>query len=119
MVLFEFVENDQERICLILMMVLLIHLHNTIRDRHFLLRKGSVPLSKLPWRKLYNHADKLSFLHITGLNRHAFAMLMNCMFDLEALARRRRGRTRLLGLEGYPGLLLFYLGSTMNTSIYA
>jgi hypothetical protein len=115
MVLFEFVENDQERIRHILSIVLLIHLHNTIRDRHFLLRKAIVPPSKSPWRKLYDHADESSFLHVTGLNRRAFAMLMEHVFDLEALASRRRGRPRLLGPEGYLGLLLLYLGSTMNT----
>jgi hypothetical protein len=114
MVLFEFVENDQERICHILMIVLLIHFHNTIRDRHLLLRKAIVRPSKSPWRKLYDHAEKLSFLHITGLNRCAFAMLMEHVFDLEALAHRRRGRPCFLGPEGYLGLLLFYLGSTMN-----
>jgi hypothetical protein len=51
---------------------------------------------------------------MTGLNRHAFVMLMEHVFDLEALARRRCGRPCLLGPEGYLGLLLFYLGSTMN-----
>jgi hypothetical protein len=116
MVLFEFAENNQERIRHILMIVLLIHLHNTIHDRHFLLRKAIVPPSKFPWKKLYDHADESSFLHITGLIRRAFAMLMEHVFDLEALARRRcGGRPRLLGPEGYLGLLLFYLGSTINT----
>jgi hypothetical protein len=39
---------------------------------------------------------------------------MDHLFDLEALARRPCGRPCLLGPEGYLGLLLFYLGSTMN-----
>jgi hypothetical protein len=39
---------------------------------------------------------------------------MDHVFDLEALAHLLRGRPRLLGPEGYLGLLLFYLGSTMN-----
>ncbi len=51
---------------------------------------------------------------MTGLNRCAFVMLMDHVFDLEALARRCCGRPCLLGPEGYLGLLLFYLGSTMN-----
>ncbi len=51
---------------------------------------------------------------MTGLNRHAFVMLMDHVFDLEALARRRLGRPCLLGPEGYRWLILFYLGSTMN-----
>jgi hypothetical protein len=116
MVLFEFLDDNQERIRHILLIVLLIHLHNTIRNRHYLLCRAIVPPSKSPWRKLYDHADELSFLHITGLNCHAFAMLMEHVFDMEAiLARRHRGHPCLLGPEGYLGLLLFYLGSTMNT----
>ncbi len=51
---------------------------------------------------------------MTGLNRRAFVMLMEQVIDLEALACRCRGCPRLLGPEGYLGLLLFYLGSTMN-----
>jgi hypothetical protein len=51
---------------------------------------------------------------VTGLNRRAFVMLMEHVFDLEALARCCRGRPCLLGPEGYLGFLLPYLGSTMN-----
>jgi hypothetical protein len=51
---------------------------------------------------------------MTGLNRRAFVMLMDHVFDLVAFARRCRGHPRLLGPEGYLGLILFYLGSTMN-----
>jgi hypothetical protein len=105
MVLFEFAENNQEPIRHILMIVLLIHLHNTIRNWHFLLFKAIVPPSESPWRKLYDHADESSFLHITGLNRRTFAMLMEHLFDLAALACRHRGRPCLLGPEGYLGLL--------------
>ncbi len=71
-------------------------------------------MSESPWRRLYDHADEASFVHVTGLNRCAFVMLMDHVFDLEALARRCRGSPCLLGPEGYLGLLLFYLGSTMN-----
>jgi hypothetical protein len=114
MVLFDFVKDDQQRICHILLIVLLIHFHNTIQDRHLLLRKAIVHPSDLPWRKLYDHADESSFLHVTGLNRRAFLMLMEHVFNLEALARRHCGHPCLLEPEGYLGLLLFYLGSTMN-----
>jgi hypothetical protein len=51
---------------------------------------------------------------VTGLNHRAFAMLMEHVFNQEAIACRHRGRPHLLGPEGYLGLLLFYLGSTMN-----
>ena len=64
--------------------------------------------------EIYEHANEASFLHMTGLNHRAFVMLMDHMFDLEALACHCCGRPHLLGPEGYLGLLLFYLGSTMN-----
>jgi hypothetical protein len=68
-----------------------------------------------PWRKLYEHADNSSFLHMTGLNRHAFRLLLEYLFDDdEIVPRRRRGRPHSLGPDGYLGLLLFYLGSTMQ-----
>ncbi len=51
---------------------------------------------------------------MTGLNCRVFVMLMDHMFDLETLARRCCGHPCLLGPEGYLGLTLFYLESTMN-----
>jgi hypothetical protein len=114
MVLFDYIKDNQWRSCHILLIVLLIHFHNTIRDWHLLLRKAIVCPSKSPWRRLYDHADKASFLHVNGLNPRAFVMLMDHVFDLEALACCCCGHPCLLGPEGYLGLLLFYLGSTMN-----
>jgi hypothetical protein len=68
-----------------------------------------------PWRKLYESADDSSFLHKTGLNRRAFRSLLQYLFvEDKIVPRRRRGRPHLLGPDGYLGLLLFYLGSTMN-----
>ncbi len=67
------------------------------------------------WRNLYKQADLSSFLHLTGLSRRAFAMLMDYLFDLEDMAQHRRhGRPPSLGPVGYVRLLLFYLGSTMS-----
>ena len=39
---------------------------------------------------------------------------MEYIFDLDELTPRRRGRPRLLGPDGYLGLVLFYMGSTMT-----
>ncbi len=67
------------------------------------------------WRKLYESADDSFFLHMMGLNRHAFRSLLEHLFDDEEIVPRcRRGRSRSLGSDGYLGLLLFYLGSTMQ-----
>ncbi len=52
---------------------------------------------------------------MTGLNREAFGSLLYYLFDLDHIANvRRRGRPPLLSPDGLLGLLLFYLGSTMD-----
>ena len=95
-------------------MVLLLQFHNNIRDRHFLLRSAIVKPRESPWKILYENGDDESFFHLTGLNRRAFRMLMAYIFDLDQFTRRHHGRPRLLGPDGYLGLVLFYLGSTMS-----
>jgi hypothetical protein len=52
---------------------------------------------------------------MTGLNWHAFRCLLQYLFDDDEIVTRRRcGRPCSLGPDGYLGLLLFYLGSTMQ-----
>ena len=99
------------------MVVLLFQLHNSIRTCHYLHRPTIVSPSDSLWQRLYEQADPSSFLHMTGLTRRCFVMLLSALFDpVEILPhqRRRRGRPRSLRPEGCLGLLLFYLGSTMN-----
>ncbi len=112
-------DNDREclRLRWVLMVVLLFQLHNSIRTRHYLHRTAIVLPSDSPWQRLYEQADPLSFLHMTGLTRQCFVMLHSGLFDHEEMLphhRHRRGRLRSLQPEGCLGLLLFYLGSTMN-----
>ena len=99
------------------MVVLLFQLHNSIRTCHYLHRPPIVSSSKSPLQRLYERADPSLFLHMTGLTRQCFAMLLSALFDHEEILphhRRRRGRPRSLRPEESLGLLLFYLGSTMN-----
>ena len=99
----------------VLLVVLLIQYHNSIRAWSYLLCEGVVDPNLLPWRKLYDHGDSNSFLHMTGLTRAVFRSLLDYLLDLDGIARhRRRGRPRSLGPDGELGLLLFYLGSTMT-----
>jgi len=44
----------------------------------------------------------------------AFRALLEYVIDLDKFSRRRHGRPCTMGPDGYLGLLLFYLGSTMN-----
>jgi hypothetical protein len=110
-------DNDWERLRRVLMVVLLFQLHNSIRTRHYLHRPAVVSPSDLPWQRLYEQADQSSFLHMTGLTRQCFVMLLSALFDHEDILphlRHRRGRPGSLRPEGCLGLLLFYLRSTMN-----
>ena len=114
---FAFIDDDynQRRLRQTLLIILLLHYHNNIRDRHCLLRSAIVQPQESPWRSLYINADETSFLHMTGLSRNAFAILLDYLFDPDDIIRHRHcGRPRSLYPDGYLGLFLFYLGSSMN-----
>ena len=115
MVLFDFIDDNQWHLHLLLLIVFLLQYHNNIRDRHCLLRSAIVQPQESPWRSLYINADETFFLHMTGLSRNAFSILLDYLFDLDDIARRcRHGCLHSLYPDGYLGLLLFYLGSSMN-----
>jgi hypothetical protein len=95
-------DNNQRRLGQTLLIILLLQYHNNIQDRHYLLRSAIVQPQESPWRSQYSNADQTSFLHLTGLSRNAFAILLDSLFDLEDIAQRRRhGRPRLLYPDGY------------------
>jgi hypothetical protein len=107
--------ESNRRLNRILLLILLVQFYNSIRDRHYLLCSAVVVPREAPWRELYERAEDTSFLHMTGSNRCAFRSLFQYLFDDDEIVPRRRcGRPRLLGPDGYLGLLLFYLGSTMH-----
>jgi hypothetical protein len=58
---------DEDRRCLemVLLVVLLLQYHNSIRDHHYLHRSAIVHPLQSPWMKLYMSAEDLSFLHMT------------------------------------------------------
>jgi hypothetical protein len=110
-------DNDRQRLWRVLMVVLLFQLHNSIRTLHYLHHPAIVSPSDLPWQRLYEQADPSLFLHMTGLTQQCFVMLLYALFDPEEILphqRCRHKRPRSLQPEGCLGLLLFYLGSTMN-----
>ena len=78
-------DNDRERICRVLIVVLLFQLHNSIRTRHYLHRPVIVPPSDSPWQRLYEQAYPSSFLHMTGLTRQCFVMLLSALFNHEEI----------------------------------
>ena len=117
MVLFTFFDGDDNRRHLnqILLIILLLQYHNNIRHRHCLLWLAVLPLQESPLKNFYEKADPTSFLHLTGLSRCDFVMLMDYLFDLENMAQHwPHGWPPSFGPEGYVRLLLFYLCSTMS-----
>ena len=102
---------------MLMLVILLIKYHNSIRDRSYLLRAAVVHPSLSPWRYLYEHGDDCSFLHLTGLTREAFIILQDILFPPEPsdeFGRRPPGRPKLLDKSSSLGLLLFYIGSMMT-----
>ncbi len=97
------------------LVILLLLYHNSLRDRSYLYRQLLVQANEAPWRRLFLHGDSTSFLHMTGLSPKAFRSLLDYLFDLDFIAcHRRRGRPHSLPPDGYLGLFLFYLGSTIS-----
>ncbi len=64
--------REKQTIKVLMELVLMACYHNSLRVRSYLLRAVIVPVSHLPWRKLYDEGDSSSFLHITGLMQEAF-----------------------------------------------
>jgi hypothetical protein len=117
MVLFQWLKDDDNEPHLhrLLLVILLLHYYNSIRDRHCLHHSEILEPQRSPWKKLYKNSDTTSFLHMTSLTRGAFVSLLDYLFDLEEIAYPCRcGRPRSLSPDGYLGLLLFYLGSKMK-----
>jgi hypothetical protein len=88
---------------------------NSICDRKWLYREEVLLPSKAPWNHPLFHDDHLSFLLTTGLTHEAFDMLHNILKPPgHPSLPKRKGRKWSLTSEGQSGLLLFYIGSTMN-----
>jgi hypothetical protein len=114
--LLDFLDGESNcRMNWIMLLILLLHYYNSLRNCHYLLRLAVVLPGEALWRKLYKKADDSSFLHMTGLNRHAFRCFLQYLFDDDEIVTHcRHERPCSLGPDGYLGLLLFYLGSTMQ-----
>ena len=66
--LLDFLDGKSDhRMNWIMLLILLLHYYNSLRDCHYLLRSAVVLPREVPWRKLYKKADESSFLHMTGL----------------------------------------------------
>jgi hypothetical protein len=108
-------DTKKRRIKRVSLVILLLLYHNSLRDWSHLYRQSLVKTNEAPWRRLFLHGDSTSFLHMTGLTCKVFRSLLDYLFDLDFIAHHcRRGRPYSLPPDGYLGLFLFYLGSTMS-----
>jgi hypothetical protein len=113
--LLDFLGESDRHLQRILLVILLIQYYNSIQDRHYFLHQAIVDPCKSPWRKLDEKADDSSFLHIKGLTRHAFRLLLEYLFDADDIVPHcRRQQPCSLGPDGCLGLLIFYLESAMH-----
>ena len=107
------------QILVFIVILLMIEYHNSIRTRSYLHRNALTSAHTSSWNHLLKNGDNTSFLHMTGLNRHAFYLLRDVLFSKDELrnvvcGKRKRGRPQLLNPDAQLGLLLFYIGSTMG-----
>lgn len=100
---------------LLLLILSLILYHNGVCAWYKLLRAAILPPHLSPWCHLLDRRDAASFLLMTGLTRKAFYMIYDILKLPGHPARpKTKGCKFLLSLGGQLGLLLFYLGSTVN-----
>ena len=91
------------------------HIYNSIRVKHNLLKCALVRPSVSPWAKLLSCGDESSFLMLTGFNYTSFRLLVSSIFtDDERFGPRGKGRPHALDFNARMGLCLFFLGSRMR-----
>jgi hypothetical protein len=108
--------STRRKVRYLLLIVMLIHAHNSVRRRTKLHRYALLSPSESPWQKLYYHGDSSSFHLMTGLTRRAFTVLLNTLFEdnNQQPIVLKRGRPELLDPITQLGLYLFFIGSTMG-----
>jgi hypothetical protein len=108
--------STRKKVRYLLLIVLLIHAHNSVRRRRKLHRCALLSPSKSPWQTLYYHGGRSSFLLITGLTRRAFTLLLNIHFtdNNQQPTVSKMGRPELPDPIAQLGLCLFFIGSTMG-----
>ncbi len=102
---------------LLVVIICCIIIYNRQRERSFITKSALLPPRQSSWMRLLLHGDDSSFLEITGLTRVCFDNLRIALFP-ENDEDRILGRPQILDHWSQVGLLLLYLNSSMNESIY-
>ena len=108
--------STRKKVRYLLLFLVLVQAHNSIRSRTKLHRVALLSPSESPWQRLYCHGDRSSFLLMTGLTRRAFTLLLKTLFPRNNLQANlcKKGRPVLLDPIAQLGLYLFFIGSTMG-----
>ena len=106
-------EETHEDILNVICLLAIIVAYNSVRERHYLLRAAIVRPRLSPWMHLLANGDDRSFLDVTGFTKDAFYRLETAVFPAGDVPTR--GRPSSLDNKGKLGLVLFFLGSRMET----
>ena len=102
----------------LLVVVYLIKIYNSIRNRHYLTRCALVSPKLSPFYHLLCNGDDAAFIEITGMTRRCFRKLLLIVFDEEEIEEcrygKKRGRSRSLDFESRLGLALVFNNSTLR-----
>ena len=91
------------------------HVYNSLRVKHNLLKCALVHPKFSPWAKLLNCGDEGSFMTLTGMNYHSFRLLVSTIFpDTYIITSTSVGRPRNLDDHGRVGITLFFFNSRMR-----
>jgi hypothetical protein len=118
MVLFN--DDDEPPLHRVLIIILLFLYHNSLCDRHYLHWLAILELQHSPWKKLYKNGDLKSFLHMTGLTRRAFGLLLDYLLTLKKslLATDADGLVHWTRMD-ILGSFCFILVARCSTDIFA
>ena len=105
---------EQIELKYVVLVIILGHYFNSMRDRHKLTRSAIQPPSLAPWFRVMNWADDSSFLDITGFSRAAFMRLEGDLFPDGHVVGTKRGRPCELDERGQLGLYLLFCNSRMQ-----
>ena len=91
------------------------HVYNSLRVKHNLLKCALVHPKISPLVKLLSCGDEGSFITLTGMNFESFRILVSANFSFDELSRNLRiGRPSVLGPNGRLGLALFFFSSRIR-----
>ncbi len=102
-----------EQQCYVIIIILLLHIYNSSRNRMSLNRSALLPANRSSWIQILHGADEQSFFVLMGMSRSTFLKIEKIIFPENPKPQSRGGKF-VLNNKGKLGMTLFYLGSRME-----